>query len=197
MENELARNYLESIRKQFAYYRMLGTKTLAQLTDAQLALSPDHESNSIARIVDHLHGNMRSRFTDFWTSDGEKAWRNREGEFSTDFVDRAGVEAKWTEGWAVVFGVLDTMQPEQLTGIVYIRQQGHTALEALNRQLAHYAYHIGQMVYLGKHLRGVEWQSLSIPKGQSAAFNAAKRARGKGRGHYTDEFIENPDESTN
>ena len=186
---DLAQNYLESTRKQFAYYRMLGTKTMAQLSDAQLAATPDPESNSIARIVDHLHGNMRSRFTEFWTSDGEKEWRDREGEFDTAYVDRAAVERKWADGWAVVFGVLDNMEAAQLGQIVYIRQQGHTALEAINRQLTHYAYHIGQMVYLGKQLRGAQWESLSIPKGGSAAFNAAKRAAGKGRGHYTDEFI--------
>lgn len=185
----LAQNYLDSTRKQFRYYQLLGTRTLAQLTDAQLAAAPDPGSNSIARIVDHLHGNMRSRFTDFWTSDGEKAWRDREAEFDTAYVDRATVEQKWADGWAVVLGVLDTMEPEQLARLVYIRQQGHTALEAINRQLAHYAYHVGQMVYLGKHLRGADWQSLSIPKGGSAAFNAAKQAQGRARGHYTDEFI--------
>ena len=188
----LAQNYLDSTRKQFAYYRLLGTKTLAQLSDEQLAAAPNDASNSIARIVDHLYGNMRSRFTDFWTADGEKAWRDREAEFDTAFVDRTTVEQKWEAGWAIVFGVLDKMQAEQLSTIVYIRQQGHTALEALNRQLAHYAYHIGQMVFLGKQLQGDDWQSLSIPKGQSAAFNAAKHAAGKGRGHYTDEFIAPP-----
>ena len=185
---DLATNYLVSTRKQFRYYQLLGTRTLAQLTDAQLDESPGSESNSIARIVDHLHGNMRSRFTDFWTSDGEKPWRDRESEFGTAFVDRADVERKWTEGWQIVFGVLDAVQPDQLTRLVYIRQQGHTALEAINRQLAHYAYHVGQMAYLGKQLRGADWESLSIPKGGSAAFNAAKKATGKVRGHYTDEF---------
>ena len=185
----LAQNYLDSTRKQFAYYRLLGTKTLAQLSDEQLAAAPNDASNSIARIVDHLHGNMQSRFTDFWTADGEKAWRDREAEFDTAYVDRTTVEQKWEAGWAVVFAVLDSMQADRLGTIVYIRQQGHTALEALNRQLAHYAYHVGQMVFLGKQLKGDDWQSLSIPKGQSAAFNAAKRAAGKARGHYTDEFI--------
>ena len=185
----LAENYLESTRKQFAYYQRLGERTMEQLSDAQLAATPGTEDNSVARIVDHLHGNMRSRFTDFWTSDGEKEWRQRDAEFDTAYVDRETVFLKWQEGWAAVWTVLDALEPRQLTELVYIRGQGHTALEAVNRQLAHYAYHIGQIVYLGKQWRGADWVSLSIPKGQSAEFNAEKAKAGRQRGHYTDEFL--------
>jgi len=182
-------SYLESIRKQFAYYKMLGEKTISQLSDEQLFWEYVTDSNSIATIVKHLWGNMRSRWTDFLTSDGEKEWRNRDGEFENDIQNRAELLQKWEEGWACLFHAINPLQTQDLDSIIYIRNQGHTVVEAINRQLAHYAYHVGQIVLIGKMLQGNEWTSLSIPKGNSKQFNATKFAQKKHRQHFTDEFL--------
>lgn len=181
--------YLESIRKQFAYYQQLGEKTFAQLSDEQLFWQFNEQSNSIAIIVKHLWGNMRSRWTDFRTSDGEKEWRHRETEFDADIQSRAELLAKWEEGWQCLFDALAPLETHDLAEEIYIRNMGHTITEAINRQLAHYAYHIGQIVYLGRMLQGSEWQSLSIPRGQSKAYNEQKFAPGKRQAHFTDEFL--------
>lgn len=185
MEND----YIESARKQFAYYKMLGDKTMAQLTDEQLFVHPNEESNSIAMIVKHLWGNMLSRWTDFLTSDGEKAWRNREAEFANDITDRETLLAKWNEGWQCLFTALDTVNETNISTIVYIRNQGHTVTEAINRQLAHYPYHIGQIVFLGKMMCNTQWNSLSIPRGGSERYNSEKFDKPKSREHFTDEYI--------
>lgn len=177
---------LASYQKQFAYYRHLGEKTMAQLNDEQLFLDDAAGSNSIAVIVKHLSGNMKSRWTDFLTTDGEKPWRNRDQEFIADFNTRADLEAAWAEGWTVLEAAVNGLKPEQLSTIVYIRNEGHMVAEALNRQLAHYAYHIGQIVLLGKQHRGLEWQSLSIPKGDSTKYNAGKFAEEKGVRNFID-----------
>ena len=181
---------ITAIRKQFAYYRHLGAGTLAQLPDADLFRDDEARSNSVAVIVKHLHGNMRSRWTDFRTTDGEKPWRNREDEFVDDFADRAALEAAWAEGWGVLEAALAGLTDADLDEIVYIRNEGHTVAEALLRQLAHYAYHVGQIVLLGKQLRGNDWKSLSIPRGESGAFNRRKFAETKGRRHFTDGLME-------
>ena len=181
--------YLDSIRKQFAYYRQLGERTLDQLDDEQLYWSPGPESNSIAVIIKHLHGNMLSRWTDFLTTDGEKDFRDREGEFQAPPPDRAALLGHWRTGWTALEGALDALTEDDLSRTVYIRQQGHTVQEAINRQLAHYPYHIGQLVYLGRMQRGAAWQSLSIPRGQSEAFNARSAAAGQRREHYTDQWL--------
>ena len=181
---------LTALRKQFTYYRHFGRRTLDQLTDEQLFQDDAARSNSVAVIVKHLHGNMRSRWTDFRTTDGEKPWRNREDEFVDDFPDRAALEAVWAEGWATLEAALEGLTDADLEEVVYIRNEGHTVFEALARQLAHYAYHVGQIVLLGKQLRGAEWTSLSIPRGESERFNAGKFAEERGRRHFTDGLLE-------
>lgn len=183
-------NYLESVRKQFAYYQMLGDKTFEQLSEAQLFWRYNADSNSIAIIVKHLWGNMLSRWTNFLEADGEKTWRNRETEFAQTIQNRAELLQKWEEGWQCLFQALDQVTSDNLEQLIYIRNQGHTVMEAINRQLAHYAYHVGQIVFIGKMLKGQQWQSLSIPKGQSEAFNADKFSQPALRQHFTDEYLD-------
>lgn len=177
---------LASYQKQFAYYRHLGEKAMEQLSEDELFQDDAAGSNSVAVIVKHLSGNMKSRWTDFLTTDGEKPWRNRDDEFLADFADRAALEKAWTEGWETVESAVNGIEPEQLATIIYIRNEGHTVAEAFNRQLAHYAYHIGQIILLGKQIKGVDWQSLSIPKGQSKVFNDGKFAEEKGVRNFID-----------
>lgn len=162
---------------------------MAQLTDEELFLDDAAGSNSVAVIVKHVSGNMKSRWTDFLTTDGEKSWRNRDQEFVADFSNRTELEAAWAAGWAVLEAAVNGLQPEQLASIVYIRNEGHLVAEALNRQLAHYAYHVGQIVLLGKQHRGAEWQSLSIPKGGSTEYNAGKFAEEKGVRNFIDDLM--------
>lgn len=189
-------DYLESVRKQFAYYRMLGDKTLERVPEDKIFWQYNSESNSLAIIVKHLWGNMLSRWTDFLTSDGEKPWRDRDGEFEqADLKSKEEVVQKWNEGWNCFEQALNCLTEADLTKIIYIRNQGHTVVEAINRQLAHYPYHIGQMVFLGKMIADTDWQSLSIPKGNSGAFNADKFAKPKERGHFTDEFLHPKDKN--
>jgi len=181
--------YLESIRKQFQYYKQLGDKSMQQVPADRLFWTANHDSNSIAIIVNHMWGNMQSRWTDFLSSDGEKAWRNRDQEFESVIDTEADLWAKWNEGWQTLFDALDPLTEADLGKLAYIRNQGHTVVEAINRQLAHYAYHVGQIVFLAKMLAEDGWDSLSIPKGGSKAFNAEKFAQEKKRGHFTDEFL--------
>ena len=182
-------SYLQSARKQFGYYKMLGDKTFAQLPDEKLFWQYNGNSNSIGTIVKHLWGNMRSRWTDFLTSDGEKEWRKRDAEFDNDIQSREELLQKWNEGWDCLFTALNSLGTQDLETIIYIRNQGHTVTEAINRQLAHYAYHVGQIVFLGKMLANNNWTSLSIPKGNSNQYNADKFSRPKQKGHFTDEFL--------
>ncbi|MEL6592651.1 MAG: DUF1572 family protein [Bacteroidota bacterium] len=186
-------SYLESIRKQFQYYQSLGDRSFAQLSDEQLFWQYNEASNSIAVMVKHLWGNMLSRWTDFLTSDGEKEWRDRDGEFEATIQNREELLNKWQEGWDCVFQALDSIQPEHYEQLVYIRNMGHSIPEAINRQLAHYAYHIGQIVYLARMLKGAEWQSLSIPKGESKTYNQQKFAQPKRKEHFTEEFLAEDD----
>ncbi|HAS43627.1 MAG TPA: hypothetical protein DCS93_24315 [Microscillaceae bacterium] len=190
MNQAQQQNYLDSIQKQFEYYKMLGDRTMAQLTEQELFWQYNDASNSIAVIVKHLWGNMLSRWTDFLTSDGEKEWRNRDGEFKADIKDLTELKAKWEEGWQSLFAALDSISPENFDTTIYIRNMGHTIMEACNRQLAHYAYHVGQMVFLGKMLKGDQWQSLSIAKGKSKEFNQKKFAQPKRKEHFTQEFLD-------
>lgn len=172
MEPSIANIFLESARKQFHRYKDLGEKAMAQVTDEQLFHAPEAESNSIAIIVKHLWGNMRSRWTDLFTTDGEKPWRMRDAEFENDWTTREEVLQKWEEGWSYLFQALDQLQPEDLTRIILIRNEPQTVLDAINRQLAHYPYHVGQMVYAAKIYAAGSWSSLSIPRNQSDAYNA-------------------------
>jgi hypothetical protein len=182
-------NYLESAIKQFEYYKLLGDKTMVQLPQEKLFWQYNEESNSIATIVKHLHGNMHSRWTDFLTSDGEKEWRKRDGEFENVIADKATVINLWDEGWACLFNTLHSLTEADLDKIIYIRNQGHTVAEAINRQLAHYPYHVGQIVFIGKMVLNENWQSLSIPRNQSNKYNENKFAQPKEKTHFTDEFL--------
>jgi hypothetical protein len=169
---DIAASYLEEARRQFRGYKRLGEAALAQLKDEELFKTLDPESNSIAIIVKHIAGNARSRFTDFLTSDGEKPNRNRDGEFElAPGTARADMMCWWEEGWACVFSAIEALKPEDVMRTVTIRGEAHTVLQAINRQLAHYAMHVGQIVFLAKHLRSDKWKSLSIPRGKSAEVN--------------------------
>ena len=181
--------YLNSVKKQFLYYKMLGEKAMSQLQPEQLFVVVNEDTNSIATIVKHLSGNMLSRWTDFLTTDGEKEWRNRDSEFENDLQTKEAVMTLWDKGWNCFFDALDSIQPEQLSTIIYIRNEGHTVVEAINRQLAHYPYHIGQIVFYVKQLKTSEWESLSIPKNKSNSYNATKFAQEKGIRNFTDEEL--------
>lgn len=185
----MQQNYLDSIHKQFAYYKLLGEKTFDQLSEEQLFWQYNEASNSIAIIVNHLSGNMKSRWTDFLESDGEKTWRNRDAEFEDLIKTKSQLHEQWESGWDCLFTALNSLNPENMGTTIYIRNQGHSVVEAINRQLAHYAYHIGQIVYLGRMIKGEAWQSLSIPKGASKAYNQAKFQQEKHQAHFTDEFL--------
>lgn len=179
-------NFLTSARKLFCYYKAQGEKAIAQLTDEQINVRPNEASNSIALIVHHLHGNMVSRWTDFLTTDGEKPTRNREAEFEEGYPDKEKLLEAWEQGWKALLDTLDSLKPADLTTIIYIRNEGQTVLEAIQRQLAHYPLHVGQILYQAKALKGSDFQSLSIPKGGTAAFNAQKFSTEKSRKHFTD-----------
>lgn len=181
--------YLDSVIKQFQYYKMLADKTFPQISDEAFNWQYNDESNSIAMIISHLSNNMLSRFTDFLTSDGEKAWRNRDLEFEPQLATKEELIKKWNEGWDCLFYAINSLTESDLNKIVYIRNEGHTVMAAINRQLAHYPYHIGQIVMLGKMLANNQWQSLSIPKGQSQAYNDDKFAKPQQEVHFTDEFL--------
>jgi len=181
-------NYLDNTKKQFEYYRSLGDKTFDQLEDKDLLWQYNNDSNSIAIIVNHLWGNMLSRWTDFLTADGEKEWRKRDQEFEAIIQTKEELLKKWNAGWDCLFLALNSVNEDNFDTEVFIRNQAHSIPEAVNRQLAHYAYHVGQIVFIGRMIKGKEWTSLSIPKGQSKAFNQEKIARGKHRGHFSDDL---------
>ena len=171
---DLATHYLEEVHRQMRGHKRMGENAMAQLHDQDFLVTLDPESNSVAILVKHLAGNMRSRFTDFLTSDGEKPDRFRDQEFElTPATTRADVMKWWDEGWACVFAAIDALKPEDVMRTVTIRGEPHTALQAINRQIAHYAQHIGQIVFLAKHLRSSEWKTLSIPRGKSEEYKTA------------------------
>src|ERR1700704_5402102 len=162
--------FLESARKLFRYYKKLGEGAIAQLSDEQVVAKPNEASNSIALIVHHLSGNMLSRWTDFLTSNGEKTWRNREAEFEQAYPDKQAMMEAWEKGWKSLLDCIDQLKPGDLPTIVYIRNEGQTVLEAIQRQLAHYPHHVGQIIFQAKVLKGSAFQSLSIPKGNSEKY---------------------------
>lgn len=172
-------DYLQSVIKRFEYYKTLGEKTFAQLEDEKLFWQYNEESNSIAMIVKHLSGNMLSRWTDFLTSDGEKEWRNRDTEFENDITFKSELIEKWNTGWECLFTTLNSLTQDDLQKTIYIRNEALTVTDAINRQLAHYPYHIGQIVFIGK-MTSNSWNSLSIPRGQSDKFNAELFSKPKG-----------------
>ncbi len=164
-------NYLDDSIQVFKNYKALGDKTISQLNEEEINYQPDPESNSIALIVKHLHGNMISRWTDFLTTDGEKENRHRDREFEGALKNKTELMLLWEEGWNCLFNTLHSLKEEDLGLTVFIRKEPHTVMQAINRQLAHYPYHIGQMVYVARMFRKEGWKSLSIPKGKSEEFN--------------------------
>jgi hypothetical protein len=175
---DLAASYLDEIRRQLRGHKRMAEAAMAQLEDKDFFASIDAESNSVAVLAKHIGGNARSRFTDFLTSDGEKPDRFRDREFEIPTTaSRGEVMRSWEEGWAIVFATLDSLKPEDVTRTITIRQEPHTVLQALNRALAHYAQHVGQIVFLAKHLRLHEWKTLSIPRGKSEEFKTGGPAQ--------------------
>lgn len=188
MANE---GFIHSVKGIFGMYKMLGEKAIAQIDDTAFFWQQNEDSNSIALIIKHLWGNMLSRWTDFLTTDGEKPWRQRDAEFQNLGEDRAVIMQKWEEGWQRVFDTLNKLTDADLERIVYIRNEGHTVMEAINRQLAHYPYHVGQIVYIAKLHTGEAWKSLSIPRNKSAEYNDAKFAKEKERKFFTEGLNDN------
>ncbi|WP_308006748.1 DUF1572 family protein [uncultured Chryseobacterium sp.] len=158
--------------KRFEYYKMLGDQSFEQLSDEQIFWQFNEESNSIAIIVKHIAGNMLSRWTNFLTEDGEKSWRNRDEEFVDTFKTKAEVLEYWEQGWKCFFEALNQMNDENVHSVIYIRNEAHTFMDAVFRQLAHYPYHIGQIVYIAKMMKNEDWKSLSIPRNKSQEFNS-------------------------
>ncbi|WP_179319667.1 DinB family protein [Winogradskyella helgolandensis] len=180
-------SYLTSTIKQFKYYKALGDKTIAKLSFDDLKKEFAQDSNSIAIIVKHLVGNMLSRWTNFLTEDGEKEWRRRDEEFVDNFTTKAELLKAWNDGWDSLFEAITPLNVSDLEKTIYIRNGGHSVTEAINRQMMHYAYHVGQMVFIGKIIKGNEWKSLSIAKGQSKAYNKNKFQQDKNPRHFTDD----------
>jgi len=181
-------NNIDSILKLFQYYKSLGDKTIEQLSFKEMQIEFQVDSNSISIIVKHIVGNMLSRWTNFLTEDGEKKWRERDQEFIDTYKNKEQLLFEWDKGWQCLFDALNSLTEKDLEKIIYIRNQGHTVAEAVNRQMAHYAYHIGQIVLLGKQLKGNNWNSLSIPKGKSIIYNKEKFDIEKGKRHFTEDL---------
>ena len=180
--------YLKDVSKLFEYYRILGEKAMDQVEENDLFWKFDPHSNSIAVIVKHLAGNMLSRWTDFLNSDGEKTWRDRDSEFEADLTTKKQVIETWNTGWDSLFSALNKLKGSDMTKTIYIRNTGHSVSEAINRQLAHYAAHVGQIVLLAKMIKKEAWQSLSIPKGGSNDFNKSMFSRDLKNNHFTDDL---------
>jgi Protein of unknown function (DUF1572) len=171
---DISSHYLEEAGRQFRGLKRMAENAMAQLRNEDFFVTLDPESNSVAILVKHLAGNMRSRFIDFLSSDGEKPERFRDREFELDSsATRTDAMKAWEEGWNCVFSTLDSLQPEDVMRTVTIRSQPHTVMQAINRQIAHYAQHTGQIVFLAKHLRSNEWKTLSIPRGKSEEYKIA------------------------
>lgn len=186
---EINHNYLESVKKQLLYYKTIAEKAMDQLEVDQLFVAINDDNNSIAVIIKHMSGNMLSRWTDFLTTDGEKEGRNRDAEFENTFETKAELMKFWDNGWNCLFDAINALKPEQLSEIIYIRNEGHTVVEAINRQLAHYPYHIGQIVFYAKMLKTSDWESLSIPKNKSVNYNADKFEKEKSIKNFTDDEL--------
>lgn len=171
----LGQLYLESVIKRMYTYKVLGDRTFTQLEERDFYFTPDPSSNSIAVIIQHMNGNMLSRWTNFLTEDGEKEGRSRDQEFKPQSYDRAQLLELWEKGWTCLLETLRSLTEDDLLKTIHIRHEPLTAVDAINRQLAHYPHHVGQIVYIGKMIRKQDWQSLSIPKGQSEDFNRLMR----------------------
>jgi hypothetical protein len=182
MNADLAAHYLDEAHRQMRGHKRLAEGAMAQLKDDELFITLDPEANSIAVIVKHMAGNMRSRFTDFLTADGEKTDRHRDQEFELNpaTTTRADLTKWWEDGWARVFAAIEGLKPDDVMRKVTIRGEPHTVLQAINRQIAHYAQHTGQIVFMAKHIRGGKWKTLSIPRGKSGEFKTAAPKSDKG-----------------
>lgn len=172
MTNQIIENYLSDAIQSFRNYKKLAERALEQISDDEFFKQIDEESNSLAIIVKHIAGNLKSRWTHFLTSDGEKDFRDRDGEFIAEGDTRESLMAFWEEGWEIIFNELGALKAEDFSKTITIRQQSHTICEAINRQLTHYAYHIGQVTFLAKHFRSTDWKNLSVPKNKSSQFNS-------------------------
>ncbi|MFT6921496.1 MAG: hypothetical protein ACJA1C_000493 [Crocinitomicaceae bacterium] len=181
-------DFLSSSKKQFEYYKELGEKTFAQIPEDKLFWKCNDSSNSISTIVKHMHGNMLSRWTDFLTTDGEKEWRKQDAEFDNDIKTKADLLLKWNDGWQCLFDAIDPLTESDLEKEIFIRNMGHSITEAVQRQLAHYAYHVGQVVFIGKMIADENWDSLSIAKGSSKEYNDEKFSKPKRKEHFTDDL---------
>jgi Protein of unknown function (DUF1572) len=174
----IGKSFLQSAIKRLSYYKDLGDKTLGQLNDADLHFTPNEESNSIAIIIQHVAGNMLSRWTNFLTTDGEKEWRNRDTEFEEQHLTKTQLNDFWQKGWNCCLATLSNLTEDDLLKTIYIRSEGLLVIDAINRQLAHYPYHVGQIIYLAKIIKNKNWQNLSIAKGNSAVFNLQMHTKG-------------------
>ena len=176
MPHEFTHSYVTDATRVLRYYKHLGERAIAQASDDALTITLDAESNSIALIVKHLYGNMRSRWTDFLTSDGEKPDRNRDTEFESPAATRDQLIAQWEAGWKYLFDALAALTDADLNRKVLIRSEPHSVIQAINRQVAHYSYHVGQIVFLAKHFASENWTTLTVPRGKSAEVTAKIRA---------------------
>lgn len=177
---------INTMKKEFFHYKSLGDRTFEQLDEDQLNWKSSTDSSSIGQIVKHMNGNMISRWTDFLTSDGEKTWRKRDDEFIETLKTKEDIHQSWEAGWCCFFDALNALKEEDLVKEVFIRNMGQTVQAALNRQLAHYAYHVGQIVFIGKTLKNENWKSLSIPFGKSKGYNDEKFSKPKRTSHFTE-----------
>lgn len=171
--SSLGKEYLQTAIRRLKYYKDLGDKTFQQLNDWDFHYQPNEESNSIAVIIQHMAGNMLSRWTNFLTEDGEKEWRNRDAEFETGKQSKEELLALWEKGWTCFFSALEPLKKKDLKKIVTIRKEELTVIDAINRQLAHYPYHIGQVIFIAKIIKSKAWKNLSIPRGASQAYNSS------------------------
>jgi len=177
---------LKNLQKEFFHYKALGDRTFEQLDTDQMNWKGSSESSSIGQIVKHMNGNMLSRWSDFLHSDGEKEWRERDDEFIDTLKTKKNILASWEAGWCCLFNAMDTLKEEDLSKEVFIRNMGQTVLAALHRQLAHYAYHVGQIVFIGKTIKNSDWNCLSIPHGSSKKYNQEKFSKPKRTAHFSD-----------
>jgi len=184
----MARDNINNYIKQFGYYKDLADKAIQQINDLEVFQEPAPGSNSIAVIMKHMAGNMLSRWTDIFDTDGEKPWRERDQEFEIYDMKSTELRTYWEKGWSTLFTTMESLTDDELGKIIYIRNMGHTVQEAIVRQLCHYPYHVGQIVYVSKMIKGESFASLSVPKNASEAYNAEKFAKQKSRKHFTDDL---------
>ena len=175
--------YLQSALRLFKYYKSLGDAAIKRCDAKKIHFKLNEESNSLALLVRHVSGNMMCRWTDFLTTDGEKPWRNRDSEFEDPDWDKEALIAQWEKGWATLFNAIEPLMEADLEKLVYIRNEGHTVMEAINRQMAHYAYHVGQIVFLAKAIT-TQWETLSIARKNSEDYKADKFSKDKGKRHF-------------